>query len=399
MAWSLRDKVAIVGMGHTGYTRPGASGRTALSLALEAAMNACADAGISPRQLEGFVTYSGESSDPYTMAHSLGVPEVRFMDRYSGGGESLAGTVHHAAHAIAAGTASFVMCYRSLSGKLIRTQAGAKITEAEPVGTGGGGGFRPDFLHPFGAFIPNQFYAMQARRHMIDFSTTSRQFGAIAVNQNKNAQRNPNAIHYGRPITIEDHQNSRMVADPYHLYDCTQEADGAGAVIVTAVERANDLKQQPVHLLAAAEGAAPAKNDMLYNQMRHQGRWNTVGMEEVARDLYARATIGPSGIDVAQIFETFSGQALIALEDFGFCERGEGGPFVESGAINWETGSLPMNTAGGGLAEGYIHGFNNLLEGVRQMRGESTSQVKDAQTCIVTSGPSAMPSSALILRR
>ena len=122
-------------------------------------------------------------------------------------------------------------------------------------------------------------------------------------------------------------------------------------------------------------------------------------MEEVARDLYARAAIGPSGIDVAQIFETFSGQALIALEDFGFCERGEGGPFVESGAIDWETGSLPMNTAGGGLAEGYIHGFNNLLEGVRQMRGESTSQVKDAETCIVTSGPSAMPSSALILRR
>ena len=399
MTWDLTGKVAIVGLGHTKYTRPGASGRTALSLALEAAINACADAGISPRDIDGFVTYSAESSDTYTMAQSLGIPNVRFMDRYSGGGESLAGTVHHAAHAVAAGTATYILCYRSLAGKLIRTQTGAKIIEAQPVGTGGGGGMRPDFLHPFGAFVPNQYYAMQARRHMIDFGTTSRQFGAIAVNGNKNAQRNPNAIHYGRPITIDDHQNSRMVTDPYHLYDCTQEMDGAGAVLVTTVERARDLKSTPVFLTGAAEGAAPLKNDMLYNQMRHQSRWNTAGMEEVAQELYIRAGVGPEGIDVAQIFETFTGQALMAIEDFGFAKRGEGGPFVESGAIDWQTGSLPMNTAGGGLAEGYLHGFNNLIEAVRQMRGESTSQVKDAETCLVTSGPSAMPSSALILNR
>ena len=214
MTWDLANQVAIVGIGHTKYSRAGSSGRTALSHALEAAVNACNDAGITPQQIDAFVTYSAESSDTYTMAHALGIPEVRFMDRYSGGGESLAGTVHHAAHAVAAGTATYVLCYRSLSGKLIKTQTGAKITEAQPVGTGGGGGFRPDFLHPFGAFVPNQYYAMQARRHMIDYGTTSRQFGAIAVNGNMNGQRNPNAIHYGRPITIEDHQNSRTVTDP-----------------------------------------------------------------------------------------------------------------------------------------------------------------------------------------
>src|SRR5262249_46978100 len=130
-----------------------------------------------------------------------------------GGGESLAGTIHHAAHAIAAGTAKVILSYRSLSGRLIKTKAGQVITEAERVS--GQGGFRSDFLHPFGAFVPNQYYAMQARRHMIDFGTTSRQFGAISVSQNKNAQRNPNAIMYGRPITIEDHQNGPMIADPY----------------------------------------------------------------------------------------------------------------------------------------------------------------------------------------
>jgi acetyl-CoA acetyltransferase len=122
-------------------------------------------------------------------------------------------------------------------------------------------------------------------------------------------------------------------------------------------------------------------------------------MQEVAEVLYGRAGLGPKDIDVAQIFETFSGQGILALEDFGFCKRGEGGPFVESGEIAWPSGSIPINTAGGGLAEGYIHGFNNLLEGVRQVRGTSTSQVTGADTCLVTSGPSAMPSSALILHR
>ncbi len=395
MTWNLRDRVAIAGIGHTRYTRAGASGRSAFSLAIEAALNACEDAGVNPREIDGFVTYGIETSDPYTMAQTLGVNQTRFMDRYPGGGESLAGTIHHAAMAIASGAAEVVLSYRSLSGKLIRTQVGRTITEAEKVG--GNDAFRWDFLQPFGAFVPNQFYAMQARRHMIDFGTTSRQFGAIAVSQNTNAQRNPNAIHCGRPITIEDHQNGPMIADPYRLHDCTQEADGAGAVLVISAERARSLRQPPVYILSAAEGSG--RPDQLYNQLRHQGRFNTAGMEEVAHDLYARAGIGPGEIDVAQVFETFTGQVIMALEDFGFCKRGEGGPFVESGAISWPNGTLPINTAGGGLAEGYIHGFNNLIEGVRQMRGVSTSQVAGANTCLVTSGPSAMPSSALILRR
>lgn len=395
MAWSLKNKVAIAGIGQTKFTRPGASSRTAFSLALEAAANACNDAGISPTEIDGFVTYGVETSDPYTMAQTLGATETHFMDRFPGGGESLAATIHHAAMAIEAGVAEIILAYRSLSGRLIKTQSGKTLTRAEAVG--GNAGFRTDFLHPFGAFIPAQYYAMQARRHMIDYGTTSRQFGAIAVSQNNNAQRNPNAIHYGRPITLEDHQNGRIVADPYRLHDCTQEADGAGAVLVVSAERARRLLQPPAYLLSAAEGSGRA--DQLYNQVRHQSRFNTAGFEEVARDLYKRADIGPQDVDVAQIFETFSGQALLAIEDFGFCGRGEGGPFVESGAIEWPNGSLPINTAGGGLSEAYIHGFNNLLEGVRQMRGTSTSQVESASTCLVSSGPSAMPSSALILAR
>jgi acetyl-CoA acetyltransferase len=385
--------VAIAGIGHTTFARPGASGKTAFRLAIEATLNACADAGISPKQLDGFVTYAVETTDPYTLAQTLGCRETHFMDRYAGGGESLAATVHHAAMAIAAGVSEHVLCYRSLSGRLI-PQGGGDSTRNPAYENAG---FRASFLAPFGAFLPVQYYAMQARRHMIDFGTTSEQFGTYAVNANANAQRNPNAIHYGRPITLADHQNSRMIASPYRLYDCTQEADGACAVIVTSAERAKDLRQPPAYLRGAAEGSGRA--DQLYNQVRHQARFNTAGMEEIAASLYSRAGLGPKDIDVAQIFETFSGQGILAIEDFRFCERGEGGPFVASGAIAWPDGELPINTAGGGLAEAYIHGFNNLVEGVRQIRGTSTSQVDGAETCLVTSGPSAMPSSALILRK
>jgi acetyl-CoA acetyltransferase len=354
-------------------------------------MNACADAGISPHDLDGFVTYGIETTDPYTLAQTLGVTDTRYMDRFPGGGESLAGTIHHAAMAIHAGVASHVLAYRSLSGRLIATR-GARIQRPTD-----NGGFRRSFFEPFGAFIPAQFYAMQFRRHMIEFGTTSEHLGAYAVNQNRNAQRNPNAIHYGRPITLEGHQSSRMVADPYRVYDCTQEADGSCAVVVTSTERALDLARPPVLLLAAAEGSGPP--DQMYNLARHQSRFNTAGFPEIAQRLYSAAGIGPSDISVAQIMETFSGQGILALEDFGFCKRGEGGPFVASGETAWQRGSIPINTAGGGLSEAYIHGFNNLLEGVRQMRGTSTSQVAGAETCLVTAGPSAMPSSALILRR
>jgi acetyl-CoA acetyltransferase len=390
--WTLRDAVAVVGIGTTPFTKAGASGKTAFRLALEATIAACDDAGVAPDSLDGFVTYAVEGTDPYTLAQTLGCEATSFFDRYSGGGESLAATVHHAAMAIAAGVADTVLAYRSLSGRLVPTSASATTSAAVE-----NGGFRFSFLAPFGLFTPAHIYAMQARRHMIDFGTTSVQFGAYAVSANANAQRNPNAIHFGRPITIADHQASRMIADPYRLYDCTQEADGACAVVVTSAERARHLRQTPVYLLGAAEGSGPA--DQLYNQVRHQSRFNTAGMAEIAEVLYRRSGIGPADVDVAQIFETFTGQGVMALEDFGFCGRGEGGPFVESGAIRWPDGSLPINTAGGGLAEAYLHGFNNLVEAVRQLRGTSTSQVEGASTCLVTSGPAAMPSSALVLRR
>ena len=397
MAWLLKDKTCIVGIGQTVFVREGKSGRSAFSFALEAITNAANDAGILVKDIDGFATYMSETSDPYSVAEVLGVTETHFMDRFSGGGESLAGIVHHAAMAVACGAAETVVCYRSLGGSLRRDSRSLERVIDRPEEVSGQAGWRPDFTHPFGIFIPPQIYALQFKRHMIDFGTTTRQLGMLCVSQNKNAQRNPNAITYGKPITLDDHATARPIADPYGLYDCTQFVDGAGAVIVTSAERAHSLRRRPACLMGAAEGSG--RGDHMYNQVRHQARFNTAGFEEIARDLYNRAGIGPQNIDVAQIFQTFSGQTFLAIEDFGFCKRGESGSFVESGAIDWPNGELPINTNGGDLSEGYLHGFGNLLEGVRQMRGTSTCQVKDAQTCLVTSGPSAMPSSALILSR
>jgi acetyl-CoA acetyltransferase len=388
MTWSLRNKAAIVGIGSTEFWRPGRSNRSAFDMAVEAAVDACRDAGLTPHDLDGFVTYGIETTDPYSLAQTLGTPSTTFMDRFPGGGEALAGTVHHAAMAIATGAATCVLAYRSMAGRL--------VPSADKIGPmPENGPFRFSFLWPYGAFVPSHFYALHARRYMIDYGATSEDFAAYAVVANRNAQRNPRAIHHGRPITVADHQASPLIADPYRLYDCTQEADGACAVVVTSLERARELAQPPAAVLAAAEGSGPA--DQMYTQVRHQGRFNTAATEEIAKSLYERAGIGPQDIDVAEIFENFSGQGVMALEDFGFCERGEGGAFIRDGNIDWPSGATPINTAGGGLAEAYIHGFNNLVEGVRQIRGTSTAQVDGAETCLVTSGPASMPSSALIL--
>jgi acetyl-CoA acetyltransferase len=192
VSWRLSDKVAIVGIGQTAFSRAEHAGKTAFRLALESILDACSDAALDPTEVDGFVTYGVETTDPYTLAQTLGISETHFMDRYPGGGESLAATIHHAAMAIAAGVAKTVVAYRSLSGRLIPRNNRSEIQEPD------NGAFRASFLAPFGAFVPVHFYALQAKRHMIDFGTTSRQFGSYAVNLNANAQRNPNAIHYGR---------------------------------------------------------------------------------------------------------------------------------------------------------------------------------------------------------
>jgi acetyl-CoA acetyltransferase len=387
--WPLRDRFAIVGIGETEYTRAGRASRSEFELACEAVLRALDDAGFDTGEVDGLCAYGYERSDPLTLAQVLGIGDLSYSALYPGGGNAATGIVHHALVGMASGEAEVVVCYRSICqgdsgryGRLLQDP----VEQAQA-------GWR-DFAGPFGMFTAAHMYALAARRHMALYGTTSEQLGRVAVASYAHAQRNPRAVMHGRPITLADHQASRMIADPYRLYDCCQESDGACAVVLAPIERARSCP----HPVVSIAGAAHRMERLHGVDNRPTRLWAEGGLAKSAKELYRRAGVEARSIDVAQLYDAFTGNVIMHLEDFGFCERGEGGAFVESGAIEWPEGSLPVNTAGGNLAEAYIHGFNLVLEGVRQMRGASTAQVADAEHGLVVSaiGPY---SGGLILRR
>ncbi len=398
MPSELRNAASIVGIGETESWKVGRATKSEFELACVAVMRAVEDAGLELSDVDGLCTYSSERSTPIALAPALGMSDLHFVNLDPGGGSAAGGVVHNAALAVAAGVATNVVCYRSLcqgqNQRFGRARAGHGLS-AQPMSASIGG--PQAFTAPFGLFSPAQTYALDARRHMHEFGTTSAQFGAVAVASYANAQRNPRAVMYGRPLTLEQHQESRLIVDPYRLYDCCQESDGACAVVVTSSERAASRRHPRVLITAGAQGMM--RGDGLERQSRPASLWTSAGMTSIAGQLYREAGIGPEDVDVVQVYENFTGQVVMALEDFGFCARGEGGPFVASGAIDWPDGKLPINTSGGNLAEAYIHGLSLVIEGVRQLRGTSTSQVDGAGHCLVVGGPSAPPSSALVLSR
>jgi acetyl-CoA acetyltransferase len=210
---------------------------------------------------------------------------------------------------------------------------------------------------------------------MYETGVTSRQFGMVAVTERAHANRNPRATFFDRPLTIEEHQQSRYVVEPFRLYDCCLETDGGGALVLTSLERARSLKSKPAVVRAAAQHGYAAARE-----------YTDTAAKFLAPRLWAQAGIDPGDIDVAQIYDHFAPFVIFALEDYGFVDRGEGGPFVESGAISWEGGILPVNTSGGHLSEAYMQGMNQLLEGVRQVRGSSTAQVENVEASFVDTG-------------
>jgi acetyl-CoA acetyltransferase len=210
---------------------------------------------------------------------------------------------------------------------------------------------------------------------MQTYGTSHDDMAAVAISGRKHAQRNDRALMKGRPLTREQYYGARFISEPFRLYDCCLETDGGGAIVLTSLERARDLKQAPVVVKAAAQHAYAADR-----------QYTDTAAKFLAPRLWAQAGMGPGEMDVAQIYDHFAPFVVFALEDYGFVERGEGGPFVESGGIAWDGGLLPVNTSGGHLSEAYMQGMNQLLEGVRQARGTSTTQVRDAAASFVDTG-------------
>jgi len=394
---TIKDKTAIVGVGTTDFYKRGQSGeQTELELMCKATLEALDDCGLKAQDIDGFSFYSG-GFDAGLLATTLGIKELRYSSIMSGGGGGSQGTIANAAAAIAAGYAEVILCTKALKSG---GETGRRIGRmgAEPrTGRLSGGVADWDFYHNFGLTSPGQSFALMARQHMHKFGTTSEQFGAVAVSTRYHASRNPKAIHQ-TPITIEDHQNSRMIADPLHLLDYCLETDGGTAVIVTSAERAKDLKAKPVYVMGAAIGGpGPFGQGIFYHQMPDE-MYHWSGHKPVADRLFAMAGIGPNDVDVAEMYDHFTPLVIMQLEEYGFCKPGEGGPYVEDGGIQWGKGRMPVNTHGGNLSEVYLLGLTHTIEGVRQLRGQSTSQVENAEIALITSGPGILPTSAIILR-
>jgi len=391
----LKDKAAIVGVGTTEFHRRGGSGEEShLSMMVRATKAACEDAGLSITDIDGFSYYQA-GFDSGVLASTLGIPELRYSVTMTGGGGGSQGSLVNAAMAVATGQADVVLCVKALKsggpgGRRIGQMGAVARQPSDPTS------YDNSFTAPFGLMSPGQGFAMMARHHMHKYGTTPEQFGAVAISTRNHASRNPAAL-YRQPITMDDYLNSRMIADPLRVLDFCLETDGATALIVTSTERARDLRQKPVIIGAGVMGGAGRwGNGIFWHQMPEE-YYSSSGHRPVAKRLYAMAGVGPSDIDVAEMYDHFTPQVIAQLEDYGFCEPGEGGAFVEDGGLNFDTGRLPVNTHGGNLSEVYLLGLTHTIEGVRQIRGTSTSQVPDAEVCLVTSGPGILPTSALIL--
>jgi acetyl-CoA acetyltransferase len=383
----FKDQAAIAGIGATEFSKD--SGRSELQLSCEAVLDALEDCGLSTSDVDGLVTFTMDNSSEIAVARELGMGDLRFFSRINYGGGAACGTVQQAALAVATGVADVVVCYRGFNERSGQRFGQVSTWAATQVNTNG---LDNAFSYPYGLSTPAATVAMQATRYMHEFGAVSADFGAVAVADRKHAATNPKAFFHGKPITIEDHQASRMIAEPLHLLDCCQESDGAVAIVVTTPERAADLKQRPALISAAAQGSAPDQYVMTSYYREDIG---IPEMGVVGRELWRQSGLGPDDVQTAVLYDHFTPYVLMQLEELGFCGRGEAKDFVKDGAIELG-GRLPLNTHGGQLGEAYIHGMNGIAEGVRQIRGTSVNQVDGVEHVLVTAG-TGVPTSGLIL--
>ena len=374
----LHDSCAIVGIGHTAYTR--GTEKSAVELHLEAGLAAIEDAGLAPGEIDAVLPYelAGLTAEDFIV--NLGLSGIRFRATVRAGGSSFLRSVQAGCLAIIGGVATHVLLVcgrRGYSEHRVSQSAAKPVFGVQPVMR-----HINEFERPMGNSVAVQWFAQGARRHMYEYGTTSEQLGRVAVACRKHANRNPHAYMYGKPMTLEDHQASRYIAEPLRLLDACLETDGAAAVVITSKERARDLSKQPVSILGIADGSGEPptsmtqKTDMAFME----------GMAKAAKAAFPIAGVTPADLDCVQIYDCFTWFVLAQLEAIGLCPVGESGPFVEGGRIELG-GELPLNTHGGLLSEGHTAGGNHVVEAVRQLRREveTERQVPDCETVLVSS--------------
>jgi acetyl-CoA acetyltransferase len=387
---AIHDRTAIVGIGQTEYSA--ASGKSEIRLCLDAILAALGDAGLSASDVDGLVRFGlsqTNCSEPW-VAHNLGIPELRFWGSIDLGGAAACALISHAASAVAAGLAETIVCYRALNGSSGRRPGTSDTLQLFD----GQDPMMDAHITPQGLGAPVQFFSLLARRHMHEYGTTHEQLAEISVAFREHANRNPCAQMHSKSLTREECAEAPVIASPLRRYDCCLQTDGAAAFVITSAERAAALRKPPVYIKGAGQSSLPGHYGPLWSILLRSDLMESPS-RALAQRLYKETGFEPAMIDVAQLYDCFTITALVQLEEWGFCAKGEGGPLAASGALTLD-GELPANTAGGNLSEGYLHGVNHILEGVRQLRGESTSQVVGAQVCLVTAG-TPTPTSAAIL--
>jgi acetyl-CoA acetyltransferase len=359
-----RGRVAIVGSSEADEHGK-LPHKSAFQLHAEAARNALADAGLCKDDVDAVFSaglWMGSETAEY-----LGI-RPRWVDGTQIGGCSFIAHVEHAAAAIEAGLCEVALITHGESGA---SRVGMPGTRFGPDS------WRSQFEAPFGLAGPPTGYALAATRHMREFGTTSEQLAEVAVATRAWARLNPRAL-MRDPLTIEDVLASRMISWPLHLLDCCLVTDAGGAVVVTSAERARDCRPQPVYVLGTGE----ASTHVMVSQMPDYARWDAARM--AGERAFAMAGVRPADVDVAEIYDAFTIVPIMALEALGFCQPGEGGPFV-SGQRTAPDGDFPMNTNGGGLSYTHsgMYGMFALVEAVRQLRGEcGPRQVKDCRVAL-----------------
>jgi acetyl-CoA acetyltransferase len=376
---SFAGKAAIVGIGQTEFSRH--AGRTELQLACEAVTAALGDAGLTPGDVDGLVSYTVDPVEETELVRSVGIAEVAYSSRVPYGGGGSMGVLLHAATAVASGAAEVVVAYRAIRARSGATRFGGAKVAPSPT-SAHAGTTAMQWCMPFGVLTPASWMALNSTRYMHEFGVRSEDIGRAVVQLRAYALTNPAAWGYQRPMTLEDHQASRWIVEPcIHLLDCCQETDGSVAVVITSRERADDLPQLPVAIGAAA-GAGLFEQEIASDHYR--GDLSVMeGSVALARRLFGSFGFGREDIDVAMIYDAFSPILLMQLEALGFCGPGEAKDFVAAGNLGPD-GSLPCNTNGGLIGEGYIHGLNLVLEGTRQLRGTAVNQIPGARTALVT---------------
>jgi len=371
VAISLRDQACVTGVGETVYMRGSSS--SAFELQLQSSLTAIADAGLTPKDIDGIIPIGIVSGTADDFIENFGIADLRFSALIPHGGASPVMALQCAAAAVATGACNHVLITfgRNVTGK-VGNRAGARIHTMPQFH------YVTEFEYPIGAAAPAQLYAPMARRHMELYGTTPEHFAEVAIACREHALLNDNAI-MKKPITLDDHRNSRMISDPFRLLDCSLESDGGAAVIVSSAERAADLRQRRVYIAGVAEG-----HPDMPGSITQRPDMTSLGIAKAAERAFRMAGVARADIDLVELYDCFTYVVIRQLEDLGFCKKGEGGPFIEGGRLRLG-GELPCNTHGGLLSQAHVWGLNHVVELVRQLRGQAgRAQVQDAQVGLVT---------------